>query len=107
MAEPLRLPGDGDTSSVHVPDPQPNHTLLRWDPVRSSGERIRVVAYTSDCQPTFYELCQAGGLFFIRRTRRTGGRVLIHESARIRRALVIPLWEGLLEGMDPVKHSPA
>lgn len=31
-------------------------------------KRVRVVAWTCDCRAVFYELCQARGMAFIRRT---------------------------------------
>ncbi|MGN9838105.1 hypothetical protein ACTMTI_08280 [Nonomuraea sp. H19] len=81
-----------------MPELRPGYTPLRWDPIWSPGERVRVREYTCDCQPTFYELCQAGGLRFIRRTRRKGAEILIDECAHSRHVKTMIVWAKLLSG---------
>ncbi|GGO26135.1 hypothetical protein GCM10010116_52470 [Microbispora rosea subsp. aerata] len=46
---------------------------------RPRAASVRVRRHTCDCQPVVYELCQAGGLMFVRRYDRSNG-VLIEES---------------------------
>ncbi|MFF4617392.1 hypothetical protein [Nonomuraea jabiensis] len=48
--------------------------------------------------PTFYELCQSGGQFFIRRTRRFGQKVMIDESLWTTYASALATWTDLLDG---------
>ncbi|MFC7718826.1 MULTISPECIES: hypothetical protein [Nonomuraea] len=45
-----------------------------------------------------FELCQAGGLRFIRRTVREAGAVVVHESDWAVSAVAGRLWELLLGG---------
>ncbi|MEU8248601.1 hypothetical protein [Nonomuraea sp. NPDC048916] len=59
---------------------------------------MRVRDHTCDCQAVFYELCQAGGLRFIRRTSRKGGRMVVDESPWVIAAEAEALWRRLLEG---------
>lgn len=84
--------------AAHVPRPRPGHAALHWAPPRPLTERVRVRDYTCTCQLVSYELCQAGGLFFIRRTRRGGESTLIDESPRFRPAAVKTIWMRLLHG---------
>ncbi|MEO3802860.1 hypothetical protein [Nonomuraea sp. B1E8] len=49
--------------------------------------------------PTFYELCQAGGQYFIRRTRRVGGEVLVDQCALGGRAQTYLVWIKVLTGV--------
>lgn len=92
-------PESGDCFGRRVPAPAAGCTQLRWDPVSPYSGRVRVRDYTCDCQPTFYELCEAGGLLHIRRSRRKGGTTLIDESAFNRRAKAMEVWALLLSGL--------
>ncbi|TMR14307.1 hypothetical protein ETD86_29005 [Nonomuraea turkmeniaca] len=94
----LPLPSDDSCMGTHVPVPRSGYTPLRWDP-EQPGARARVRAYTCDCQPTYYELCQAGGLLFIRRTRRSGREIQVDEGARLRQSEAMIMWTRLLEGL--------
>jgi len=85
-------PGLDSCLGVHVLEWRINSAVVRWYPVSSPGGRIRVVDYTCDCQPTFYEFCQVGGLFCIRRTRRIGSDTLVDETAPTRYATAIDIW---------------
>ncbi|TMR89360.1 hypothetical protein EJK15_61240 [Nonomuraea basaltis] len=93
------MPSDDWCIGVHVPELRAGYTLLKWESTRPPAERVRVREYTCDCQPTFYELCQAGGLLFIRRTRRRGREILIDESAPTRYAKAMIVWGRLLSGL--------
>ncbi|GGO77134.1 hypothetical protein [Nonomuraea cavernae] len=60
---------------------------------------MRVRDHTCDCQAVFYELCQSGGLRFIRRTsRKDGRRMVVEESPWVIAAEADILWRRLLEG---------
>lgn len=84
--------------AVHVADPQPDHAVIRWDPASPHAVRVRVREYTCACMPTFYELCQSGGQFFIRRTRRLRQKMVIHESLWTTHASALATWTDLLNG---------
>jgi hypothetical protein len=98
MAKPRRLPEDKQCLGIHVPEPLPDCIQLRWDPVHPPVERVKVRAYTCSCRPTFYELCQAGGVLFIRRTRRDGEAIAVEEGGRAVRARAMIVWNQVLEG---------
>ncbi|WP_244312780.1 hypothetical protein [Microbispora hainanensis] len=61
------------------------------------SDRVRVRRHTCECKPTIYELCSAGGVFFIRRTIR-GKNVEIRETERLVAARMEDLWVRLLSG---------
>ena len=84
--------------AAHVPRPRPGHVSLQWAPPRAPWERVRVRDYTCTCQLVSYELCQTGGLFFIRRTRRDDGGILIDECPRFSPAGITAMWMRLLQG---------
>jgi hypothetical protein len=71
---------------------------IDWFPDMSSAERARVREYTCDCQGTYYELCQAGGVRFIRRVRMDGMTSVIHECHRDLPPIIDALWLKLLAG---------
>ncbi|WP_205830312.1 MULTISPECIES: hypothetical protein [unclassified Microbispora] len=61
--------------------------------------RVRVVAHTCDhCSPLAYELCASGGLLFVRRTDRSGGRPETRETERLPDARTRRIWLDLLRG---------
>ncbi|MGI5160141.1 hypothetical protein [Microbispora sp. CA-102843] len=61
------------------------------------SDRVRVRRHTCECKATIYELCSAGGLLFIRRTKR-GKKVEIRETERLVAARMEELWVRLLSG---------
>jgi hypothetical protein len=84
--------------SPHVPLPQSGFQRLTW---LASGDvkRVRVVAWTCDCRAVFYELCQAGGMAFIRRTLQRDQCPEVGETHRMRVAQARELWALILSGM--------
>ncbi len=66
--------------------------------MRPQAGRVRVRDYTCDCQSSWYELCQSGGVRFIRRTSRRGGRMVVEECQRESVARIDALWAKLLTG---------
>lgn len=78
---------------------QPGHVALRWMAETRRAVRIRVVAHTCDhCSPLAYELCASGGLLFVRRTDRSGGRPETRETERLPDARARRVWLDLLLG---------
>ncbi|MFI7534891.1 hypothetical protein [Streptosporangium sp. NPDC049376] len=84
--------------SPHVASPRSHYEPLIWSAPRTR-EKARAVQWTCDCETVFYELCQAGGLRFIRRTRRTVGGPSIAESDRWPIAEADAMWTALLFGL--------
>ncbi|MFG1943504.1 hypothetical protein [Nonomuraea sp. NPDC048826] len=72
--------------------------MIDWLPAVPRAERTHVRDYTCDCRPVVYELCQAGGLRFIRRTSRLNKRIVVEESPRDVTAVIDTLWGELLRG---------
>jgi hypothetical protein len=88
----------GDYHGRHVRALIGVSTLIDWLPEQPRMVRVRVRDYTCDCQPTFYELCQAGGVRFIRRTSKGRGGLLIVESPDAIAPTINELWAKLLKG---------
>ncbi|GAB2461970.1 hypothetical protein [Streptosporangium sandarakinum] len=84
--------------SVHPSTLWPEHGLVDWRPERPRTSRVRVKEHTCDCLATFYELCQAGGLMFVRRTERRNGVTVVHESPWEIASRTQELWRRLLAG---------
>ncbi|WP_101788782.1 hypothetical protein [Nonomuraea indica] len=87
-----------DCLSPHVAQPCGTPFAIDWFREQPRTERVRVRAHTCACQPVFYELCQAGGVRFIRRTTVRRGRMKAMESPRAHAVVVDHLWELLLTG---------
>ncbi|WP_433249334.1 hypothetical protein ACQPYK_02200 [Streptosporangium sp. CA-135522] len=82
---------------IHVAPLQKEHELVAWRTAIPRADRIRIREHTCDCRTISYELCQGGGLMFVRRTYRSGG-VVVHESDWLRTGEAEPLWRLLLLG---------
>ncbi|MFC5946612.1 hypothetical protein, partial [Micromonospora harpali] len=81
-----------------LPPPLERHLPLSWYAPRRF-ERVRVVAWTChEHRVTFYELCTAGGLAFIRRTFTEKGKPLVSHSDAWRHREAVGMWTGLLSG---------
>jgi len=98
MAGARRGPYADDCIGCHVEAAHRDCVRIDWYLVRPDVERMRVRDHTCDCQPVFYELCQAGGQRCIRRTTRMGGRVVVEESVRMAASKTDILWSLLLRG---------
>ncbi|GAA3111567.1 hypothetical protein [Streptosporangium carneum] len=86
--------------SPHVASPRSHCERLTWNAPREREKgRVRVVRWTCDCEAIFFELCQAGGLRFIRRTKRTAGNPLVEESDRWPATEADAVWAALLFGL--------
>ncbi|WP_329084818.1 hypothetical protein [Streptosporangium sp. NBC_01469] len=84
--------------SPHVLPARSHCEALTWHPPRGDTQ-VRVVRWTCDCDPLFYELCQAGGVRFIRRTRRSRSDLTIDETDRRPAAEADAMWIALLHGL--------
>ncbi|MEV7010518.1 hypothetical protein [Streptosporangium sp. NPDC051022] len=62
-------------------------------------ERGRVIRWTCECDPVFFEFVQANGLRFIRRTKRTSKPPLVEESDHWPAAEADAMWSALLFGL--------
>lgn len=82
---------------LHLGAPQDGYTRINWRDSLPRAERVRVRRHTCDCQPIVYELCQAGGLLFVRRLYRSDA-VLVQESEWTRAPQAEQLWTQILMG---------
>ncbi|MFE3449271.1 hypothetical protein ACFXJ8_10075 [Nonomuraea sp. NPDC059194] len=87
-----------DCVGRHIAEVADKHKRIHWSPSAPRATRVRVRAHTCSCAPVSYELCQAAGLMFIRRTSRAKGVTVVHESPWLRTAQVEALWQSLLRG---------
>ncbi len=83
--------------SPHLASPQASCVYLDWYPARADG-RPRAIAWTCDCRGVYDELCEAGGLGFIRRVAKVGQGV-VAETHRVRVGESHVMWAALLSGM--------
>lgn len=90
--------GAGDEYGRHVVPAREGAEVIEWIPQPPRVEGVRVRDYTCDCQPISYELCQAGGVRFVRRIRRVEGKVLVDECPGGVASPIDALWERLLRG---------
>ncbi|MGJ6967463.1 hypothetical protein ACSDR0_36645 [Streptosporangium sp. G11] len=81
--------------SPHVLPARSHSETLTWHPLRRDRQ-ARVARWTCDCDTLFYELRQAGGLRFIRRTRRHHA---IDKSDRWQAQEADAMWIALLHGL--------
>ncbi|WP_189239974.1 hypothetical protein [Planomonospora parontospora] len=58
-----------------------------------------MIAWTCKCRVPFYELCEAGGQAFIRRTVYEGNGWKVRETSRRRSAEAHAMWTALLSGL--------
>lgn len=82
---------------LHAAAPQAGYERVNWRESLPRANRIRVRHHTCDCKPVVYELCQAGGLSFVRRLYRSDA-VLVQESAWVRPSEAERLWLRILMG---------
>jgi hypothetical protein len=83
--------------SPHVARAQSDHEAIEWHAPQGGG-RVRVTEWTCDCLATFYELCQSGGVAFIRKTIQRDGSPETYETFRGPVRRVRKLWDELLTG---------
>ncbi|WP_433499152.1 hypothetical protein ACQP1K_01990 [Sphaerimonospora sp. CA-214678] len=83
---------------IHAAVAQPDAVTVRWLKPQHRCPRTRVKEHTCECRARIYELCQAGALFFVRRTDRTpkGQRVMETEWSPF--AQMRELWHNIITG---------
>jgi hypothetical protein len=89
---------EGDYHGRHVTAAAAARAAIKWTPELPRG-RVRVRDYTCECRPIVYELCQSGGITFIRKVTRAGGKVTTEEYTMRLGMDVHALWRELL-GID-------
>ncbi|MEU4573014.1 hypothetical protein ACBI99_25430 [Nonomuraea sp. ATR24] len=84
--------------SPHPAPVRADCVAIEWWPGRPLITSVRVRDFTCDCEKTYYELCQIGGMRFIRwiRIRRSG--LISDECLPGRAAEIDDLWARLLLG---------
>ncbi len=83
---------------IHPAAPQTGWEKLAWQECHPRTTRIRVREHTCECQDIVYELCQAGGLLFVRRLYRAIDGTHLVESERLTSAPAQRLWTRILLG---------
>lgn len=83
---------------LHPAAPQAECQRLEWRVHVPRTDRIRVRKHTCACRTVVYELCQAGGLAFVRELYREGAVTRQRESAWLLTAEGLHLWEAILSG---------
>ncbi|WP_067133180.1 hypothetical protein [Microtetraspora malaysiensis] len=83
---------------VHPAHPKAGGERLEWRECHPRAIRIRVLEHTCECQDIVYELCQAGGLLFVRRHYRAADGAVVTESEWLRAVPARRLWTNILLG---------
>ena len=83
---------------LHAVPLQVGYEPIDWQPPSPRAHRVRVRRHSCECASVVYELCQAGGLMFIRRTVRSPDGDEAHETAWLTSARTVRLWNLLLQG---------
>ncbi|MBB5080446.1 hypothetical protein HNR40_005933 [Nonomuraea endophytica] len=84
--------------SPHPAPAQPGALKIDWDLAVPRADRVRVKDHTCCCRRVYYELCQGGGLRFIRRYTQERKQVIVHESTWFPAAKTNEIWTHLLNG---------
>ncbi|GAA3245676.1 hypothetical protein GCM10020216_074800 [Nonomuraea helvata] len=71
---------------------------LVWREPYKGEDRVRVFAWTCECEDTVYELCHAAGLAHIRRRRLVNGATELRETYRWRLGEAHSVWGAILGG---------
>lgn len=94
---PRPIPSDTVCLATHLP-PFQGGKELAWHESRRSA-RVRVVAWTChEHRRTWYELCEAGGVSFIRRMTGDEMTPKVSETHAWRRVEAQAMWIALLSG---------
>ncbi|MFF3669869.1 hypothetical protein [Microtetraspora malaysiensis] len=83
---------------IHVAPLQKAHEKLAWMVPAQRANKVRVHLHTCECRATIYELCQAGGLRFVRRSVRGEKGVVVRETEWLRAVKAEQLWQRILLG---------
>lgn len=82
---------------LHAATAQPDHEPVDWSPSSPRAARVRIREHTCVCKRVVYELCTAGGLWFVRRLS-DGPPVSVVESGWETARAVQALWSRILLG---------
>lgn len=81
---------------LHAITTQDHAEPVDWAPSVKRTDRIRVREHTCICRSPIFELCTAGGLWFVRRL--TDEDEAAVESARVSARVARDLWDRILSG---------
>jgi hypothetical protein len=82
----------------HISPSAAEDLAVEWGESITRCTQIRVKAHTCECRETLYELCQAAGLRFIRRTVRNTRPAVVSETIWMSPTEADRLWARLLDG---------
>lgn len=85
-----------DYHGLHVAAPCAQVEPVDWEPSRPRADRVRVREHTCSCRRPVFELCAAGGLWFVRRLSDDTSAVM--ESAWLSVRAAEELWSRILRG---------
>lgn len=71
--------------------------MIEWGQSHSRVNRVRVRTHTCSCTSPYFELCTAGGLWFVRRFT-AGTPTMIAESPWMAARAAQDLWNQILTG---------
>ncbi|GIH73112.1 hypothetical protein [Sphaerimonospora thailandensis] len=83
---------------IHAAAAQPDAVMVRWLKPQRRCARVRVKEHTCECKVRIYELCQAGGLFFVRRTDRGRSGQQVMETEWLPSVRAQELWHNIITG---------
>ncbi|WP_055483446.1 hypothetical protein [Sphaerimonospora mesophila] len=83
---------------IHAAIAQAGAVMVRWLEPQRRCARVRVREHTCECRARIYELCQAGGLSFVRRTDRTPKGPQVMETEWLPAARARELWHKIITG---------
>jgi hypothetical protein len=86
-----------DHHGLHVAAAQAQVEQVGWEPTLPRAARVRVRQHTCICQQPLFELCAAGGLWFVRRISDEAPHVIV-ESAWMLAREAEGLWPRILSG---------
>lgn len=87
-----------EVHGIHVASLHPAHEKLHWQKPAQRANGVRVRLHTCECKETLYELCQAGGLVFVRRSLRLAKGTTVDETEWLMHSKALRLWQLLLLG---------
>ncbi|MGW7477083.1 hypothetical protein ACWGH8_00700 [Nonomuraea muscovyensis] len=86
-----------DYHGPHADPPQPWAEPVEWERSLPRADRLRVRAHTCGCRRPFFELCTAGGLWFVRRMSGESPADVV-ETRWMRERAAKDLWRRILSG---------
>lgn len=92
------IPHLDECLSPHWETRHKDHVKLVWHESFEGVRRARALAWTCDCRAVVYELLQAGGQAFIRKTTQTEPTPEIEETHRWPMEEARRVWHALLLG---------